>query len=173
MGSQLPRGLWASCLRSYFTGLPPLRPQLHFTLAIRLTNLHATVRTAVTADLPSHLLLHLSTTRVVALLPRPQISASLSSRVREARFVALRESTNSKASLSFLSSKKLSLKAGSVRMRQRRRESFKCGPTRWRIVVNAWLLWCMPDLQSSCQVAHTLTYACIFSSSFAQTTGWA
>ena len=63
---------------------------------------------------------YLSALRIVAPLPRPPSSVSVSTRLREARFAALRESTDSKASLSFSPSQEHRSKAISTRRRQSR-----------------------------------------------------
>ena len=59
-----------------------------------------------------------SAARIVALLPCPSSSVYVSARLREALFVALRESTNSEASLFFLFTQKLSMKASSESRRR-------------------------------------------------------
>ena len=57
---------------------------------------------------------HLSAARIVALFPRSSSSVSVSARLQEARFVALQESIDSEASLSFSPSQEHSPKASSL-----------------------------------------------------------
>ena len=86
---------------------------------IQLTNRQAAIRLS-THHGTTRLLLHLSATRVVAPLPYPSSSVSMSVRLQVACFVALRESTDSKASLSFSPSQEHRSKAVSTRRRRRR-----------------------------------------------------